>query len=309
MLRPLGRGNTSVVRLALNPEGREVAVKLPLPETLGVQDAAERFGNEVRLSLKFRHPHIVPGFAGTPFGAQAFLAMEYYPEGALNEMLARLPGQRLPQSEALRILADIASALTYLHGAGAVHQDVKPQNIYVDDHGRAALGDLGNAYFVAQGGKVSGSPYYMAPEIYHGEASSSSSDVYSLGVTMYELLSGERPFVGSTYEELMIGHLTRFATPLIHLQPDVPRPVARLALQALGKRTTERPTADAIRRALLVALGETPHEELAEAPQLPASPQQSGRHGPVAPAVRAAPDKPAPPAEEKKRGWNPFRRK
>ena len=207
----------------------------------------------------------------------------------------------------MRILADIASALTYLHKLEAVHQDVKTQNIYVNRQGRAALGDLGNTYFLSQGGKVSGSPYYMAPEIYHGEGSSSASDVYSLGVTMYELLTGRRPFVGNTYEELMIAHLTRFATPLSHLQPGLARPVARLAELALAKRPSERPTADAIRRALLTALGEVPHDEQPEQHKEEAV-QQVGRHGP---AVRPAPAvaQPEKPEEQLKRSWNPFRRK
>ncbi len=315
MLRALGRGNTSQVRLALDPEGREVAVKLPHPETLRVHESAERFGNEVRLTLQFKHPNVVRGFSGTPFGPQAYLALEYYPDGALSEKLSRMPGRTLPEPEALRILADIASALTYLHKLGAVHQDVKTQNIYVNRQGRAALGDLGNTYFLSQGGKVSGSPYYMAPEIYHGESSSSASDVYSLGITMYELLTGQRPFTGQTYEELMIAHLTRFATPLSHLRPQLPRTVARLAEQALAKRPADRPTADAIRRALLTALGETPQDELTEDEKRQrenVAQSQMGRHGPALPrqaAPAARPEKTEAAPETPKRGWNPFRRK
>ena len=87
LIRSIGRGNTSQVYLATDPEGREVALKLPHPETLRVHDSAERFGNEVRLTLQFKHPHIVRGFAGTPFGPQAFLAIQYFPLGALSEQL------------------------------------------------------------------------------------------------------------------------------------------------------------------------------------------------------------------------------
>lgn len=315
LLQPLGRGNTSLVRLGVGPDGREVALKIPLPETLALHDAAERFGNEVRLTLQFRHPHLVPGYAGTPFGALSFLAIRYYPEGALNEMLTRLPGKTLPLEVGMRFLADIASALTYLHQLGAVHQDVKTQNVYISE-GRAALGDLGNTYFTSQGGKVSGSPFYMAPEIYHGEGSSGASDVYSLGVMMYELLSGQRPFGGNTYEELMVAHLTRFPPPLIHLNPQVARSVSRLAELSLAKRPHDRPTADAIRRALLTAMGETPQEErfheLEEAPPVLEPGQRAGRHGmatqrvplqptPSVPAPANAPEAPA-------KGWNPFKR-
>ncbi|WP_291427089.1 serine/threonine-protein kinase [Deinococcus sp.] len=310
LLHILGRGNTSVVRLALNPERRQFAVKLPHPETLSVHDAAERFGNEVRLSLQFRHPNIVQAFDGTAFGAQAFLALKYYPNGALSEHLARSSAGQiaLPLEDALWILADTSAALTYLHKLGAVHQDVKTQNIYVDELGRAALGDLGNTYFVSQGGKVSGSPYYMAPEIYHGESSSAASDVYSLGVMMYELLTGQRPFNGTTYEELMIAHLTRFATPMNRLNPEVPRPLARLAEQALAKRAAERPSADAIRRAVLTALDEPLDDLSAEPPPEAVALHQVGRHGPAASLQPLNTPKPAAPAPEPKKGWNPFKR-
>lgn len=309
--RVIGRGHTSLVRLASNAQGELVAVKLPLAETLAVQDAAERFGNEVRLTLQFRHPHLVRGYAGTPFGPGAFLAIAYYPKGALNEQLADLPTGVLPLQEALRVLADIASALTYLHHQGAVHQDVKPQNVYVTDDGRAALGDLGNTYFVSQGGKTSGSPYYMAPEVYQGEATSSASDVYSLGVMLYELLGGARPFTGNTYEELMVAHLTRFPASLTQLNPLVTRRVGRLAELALAKRAADRPSADQLRRALLSALGETPEDEVYEEEAKPEveAVRPVGRHAPAqrTPAPATGPEEREPDRSGTR--WNPFRRR
>lgn len=312
LIRSIGRGNTSQVYLATDPEGREVALKLPHPETLRVHDSAERFGNEVRLTLQFKHPHIVRGFAGTPFGTLAFLSIQYFPVGSLSEQLVVQQGRKLDLPQAMRILCDIAGALAYLHKNGAVHQDVKTQNVYVDAQGRAALGDLGNTYFIAQGGKVSGSPYYMAPEIYHGESSSSASDVYSLAVMMYELLTGQRPFNGGSYEELMVAHLTRFPTPLSHVNPDVPRPVSRLVEQAIAKKPQDRPTADSIYRALLAALNEKPDDEEVEGVQSPAT-YQAGRHGttrvPPGSATPAPPATPSTPPEKGGWGWNPFKKK
>ncbi|PNY81373.1 serine/threonine-protein kinase [Deinococcus koreensis] len=312
--RVLGRGNTSTVHLAVDGEGRKVALKIPHEHTLKVQDAAERFGNEVRLTLKFRHPRLVRGYAGTPFGQQAFLAMEYFPNGALSDQLSQLLTRTLPVENALQILADVASSLTYLHHQGAVHQDVKTQNVYLNSEGHAALGDMGSTYFTSQGGKVSGSPYYMAPEIYHGEPSSSASDVYSLGILMYELLSGDRPFQGNTYEELMVAHLTRFPVALSHTNPQVPRNVSKMAELALAKRVNDRPTADAIRRALLVALGQMPEDEIYEDEAKKPAPEpdkKAGRHGTFPPrtAVRPGDPVPAAPKVEEKRGWNPFKRK
>lgn len=303
LLRPVGRGNTSQVYLASDPDGQRVALKLPHDSTLQHQEAAERFGNEVRLTLQLRHPHLVRGYAGMPFGTQAFLSMRYYPGGALDEQLGDLPERRLPTMEAARILTDVASALVYLHEAGAVHQDVKPQNVYVDG-GRAALGDLGSTYFTSQGGKVSGSPYYMAPEIYHGESSSSASDVYSLGIMMYELLTGARPFQGSTYEELMVSHLTRFPQPLSHLNPEIPRSVARLAEQALAKRAADRPAAATLHQALQAFIGETPPEPEGLTPVAPS--KAMGRHAPAPPRT---PENAKGPAAPEGRSWNPFKRR
>ncbi|WP_102128266.1 serine/threonine-protein kinase [Deinococcus planocerae] len=305
LLRPLGRGDTSLVYLARDDGGREVALKVPHERTLNVREAAERFGNEVRLTLQVRHPHVVRGFAGTPFGPHAFLTVRYYPEGSLCDVLRRLAPRPLPLDVALRVLADVASALTYLHGLGAVHQDVKRQNVYFEG-GRAALGDLGSAYFTAQGGRPSGSPYYMAPEVYRGESGGASSDIYSFGVLAYELLGGRRPFAGETYEELMAAHLTRFAPPLLSLRPELPPVVARLGELALAKRPADRPTADALRRALLAALGEEAVGEGASVTSVtaPLPARQVGRHAPV--AVTTATEQ-VDGADAGR--WNPFRRR
>lgn len=309
--RVLGRGNTSVVHLATDQEGRRLALKIPHDHTLRVQEAAERFGNEVRLTLKFRHSHLVKGYAGTPFGPQAFLAMQYYPKGTLNDQLMRLSTQTLPFAHAMRILSDVAAALKYLHSQGAVHQDVKTQNVYLDEEGRAALGDMGSTYFVSQGGQVSGSPYYMAPEIYHGESSSSASDVYSLGVLMYELLIGARPFNGHTYEELMVAHLTRFPVAMSHTNPAVARTVSKVAELALAKRPQDRPSALQIHRELQLAMGLTVTETIDESVRrthVEPPKRNVGRHGPTTPGGfperQTAETKPA-----ERGGWNPFKRK
>lgn len=307
ILRALGRGNTSVVCLARDAQGREVALKVPSPTTLGDPAAAARFGNEVRLSLQLKHPHLIKAYGGTAFGTQAHLALHYYPHGALSDQLEAQEGRALSRKEAMRILADIASALRFLHESGAVHQDVKPQNVYVDGEGRAALGDLGSAYFTAQGSQTSGSPFYMAPEVYRGDATTPASDVYSLGIMMYELLGGERPFKGESYDALMVAHLNSFAEPLSQLAPSVPRSVARMAEKALAKRASDRPTAEAIEQVLLVALGEkvvTPEADPAPAPA-PAPSVVTGRHAAAEPSREKEKD-------HKEKGgfsWNPFKRK
>ena len=310
--RLLGRGNSAWVHLALDGRGRRVALKLPFPETLADPQRAERFANEVRLSLQLRHDHLVVGFAGTPFGAGSYLSMRYFPEGTLSRWLEL---GKLSAAESWRILADVAGALSALHQQGVVHQDVKSQNIYLDD-GRAALGDFGAAYFVTQGGKTAGSPFYMAPEIYRAEGSTRASDVYSLGVLAYETLTLHRPFGGHSYEELMAAHLSRYPRPLAGQLPDLPRPVAQLVERALAKNPAERPEAAELARAFELALGASPKAPGKPAPAEPPRPAPVGRHGPVQPApVQPAPVQPAPvqPAAETPvppgTGWNPFKRR
>lgn len=108
VLHLLGRGHTSLVHLAVDERGQRVALKIPLEETLRVQEDAERFGNEVRLTLQFRHPQLVRGYAGTPFGRGAHVALHYYPEGTLADVLDERAGERLPLEGALRLLVDVA---------------------------------------------------------------------------------------------------------------------------------------------------------------------------------------------------------
>ena len=324
LVRGLGRGNTSRVYLAekvgppdagrgaLVKGGQRVALKLPLPDTLGNPEAATRFANEVRLSLQFRHPHLVQGLDGTSFGSDTFLSMQHYPGGTLARELSQ---GNLPLPQALRILADVASGLAYLHAHDAVHQDVKTQNVYLDA-GRAALGDFGSTYFQAQGGKVSGSPFYMAPEVYQGQLGGPAGDVYSFGVLAYELLAGVRPHQGQSYEALMVSHLTHFPP---HLSvPDAPRDLLRLLDQAIAKKVSARPSSALLRRALLHTLGE-PDEKQEEPLPAPTPPRSStGRHGPLTPSTPATPrpsERPAEPPATKasnapeKRGWNPFKKK
>ena len=167
---------------------------------------------------------------------------------------------------------------------------------------------------------MSGSPFYMAPEIYHGEASSAQSDVYSLGVLAYELLSGLRPHLGNSYEELMISHLTRFPSPVTASNRQVTRPLSRLIELAMAKKPQDRPTSSSLRRALLGALGEDDEQyepedqNLPESAPAPAARATVGRHQHL-PTVLTPRDliRPAEPevkpGQAEAKSWNPFKRK
>ncbi|ADV68652.1 serine/threonine-protein kinase [Deinococcus maricopensis] len=306
VLRALGRGQTSLVSLAVDERGQKVALKIPHPETLKDSKAAERFGNEVRLSLRLRHPRVVEGLAGTAFGAGAFLAMQYFPEGTLTRWMEIA---RLTPEEAYSVGADIAEALAYLHAQDMIHQDVKAQNVYLKD-GRAALGDFGSAYFASQGGKPAGSPFYMAPEIYLGETSSPASDVYSLGVLLYEMLGGRRPHVAATYDALMAAHLNAYPAPLASLAPNLPAGVTRVVERALAKRASDRPDAQTIHDMLVRAQGKlTLSDAVAAPPPAAAVPPAKavGRHGATPAPAKPEPQPPAP--EPRGFSFNPFKKR
>ncbi|WP_253718697.1 serine/threonine-protein kinase, partial [Thermus scotoductus] len=200
----LGLGQTAQVYLAEAPDGQKVALKLPRKEVRQDPRLAERFAREVSLSLSLKHPHLVQGLYGIPFGEEAFLALEYLEEGTLEERLLKGP---LNQEEAMRALLQVGQALLFLHEKGFLHQDVKPSNVFVGKEGYK-LGDLGTVRPLAEASlEYAGSPHYLAPELFLGAKPSPKSDAYSFGVMAYELLVGKRPFRGETLEELRNAHL------------------------------------------------------------------------------------------------------
>ena len=241
----IGTGQTATVYQATDEHGREVALKIPKPEVRSDPQRARMFATEVNHSRAVEHERIVPTFSGIAIGPQAHLAMKYFADGPL----AGADLTAVPLPVALRIVVDIATALEYVHGRGIVHQDVKPANIFVED-GRAFLGDFGVATSEAHPSDAAGSPFYMSPELYRGERGSPRSDAYSLGVLAYELLTGRRPLVGESFDQLMVAHLSKLPAPIRGIRNEVPRPVAGLVDRALSKSPQLRPSATEFRRIL-----------------------------------------------------------
>lgn len=230
----LGIGATGHVYLARDPEGRPVALKIPRAETRKDPALRARFAREVRLSLGLNHPHLVKGIAGKPYGEDAFLALEYFEDGTLEDRLQKGP---MPRDRALLLLRQIADALLYLHRLGIVHQDVKPANVFLKGE-VAKLGDFGAAKTREEKTPLerAGSPFYMAPELFQGAEASPASDAYSFGVMAYELLGGRRPFRGESYEELLAAHLTQAPPPLSCKDPRVAKAVLGLLAKDPGRR-------------------------------------------------------------------------
>ena len=197
----LGTGQTSIVYLADDKDGREIALKVPRPEIRNDPILGKVFYNEVVMLKTLDHPNVVRYFTGVPSGGHAHLAVQYFPEGELNPRNLTLEG-------ILAILLDISSALEYCHSKKVIHQDVKPSNIYTSN-GRGFLADFGAASSDKNPTPPAGSPFYMAPEVFRGEHGTPKSDVYSFSVMSYELLSKQRPITGNTVEELQIAHMTK----------------------------------------------------------------------------------------------------
>jgi serine/threonine-protein kinase len=197
-----------VFRARDKTSGEVVALKVLLPELCADRLAVERFVNEARLLVELRHNGLVRGLRVAREGSVIFLAMQFVPGECLQDRLAR--GEVLEADEALRIVVQVAAVLGYLHGRGLVHRDVKPGNILWDDEREhAVLIDLGFAASSATGsdahtGTTVGTVHYISPEQARGAgALDVRADIYSLGATLYHLVTGELPFAGATGEEVI----------------------------------------------------------------------------------------------------------
>ena len=265
--RELGRGGMGVVLLAHDLMlDRPVALKV-LPSALAQQPSMrERFLREARTAARLSHPNIVPVYRADDVDGIAFFAMAYVEGESLAERLR--DRERLPAAESVRILREVAWALAYAHAHGVVHRDVKPENILLDRAtGRAIVTDFGIAHLaeasrLTQDGHVLGTVHYMSPEQACGDSLDGRSDIYSLGVVAYQMLSGHLPFEGMPAAAVIVAHATREAPPLRELAPDIPTSLDQIVGQCLAKRPEDRPaTGEALAEALGQALAATPERD------------------------------------------------
>jgi serine/threonine-protein kinase len=253
----LGRGGMATVHRAHDARhGRDVAVKVMLPsvaESLG----AERFLREIETAARLQHPHIVPVFDSGSVDGQLFFVMPLIEGESLRAKLLR--EKRLDVDEAVRIVREIADALDYAHSEGVVHRDLKPENILMS-RGHALLADFGIArasrarddVALTQAGVSLGTPAYMSPELASGETDvGPASDVYALGCILFELLTGQAPFTGATYQAILIKRFTTDAPRVRSLRPEVPQAYDDAIAHALERDPERRiPTARAFADAL-----------------------------------------------------------
>ncbi|MDH5315186.1 MAG: serine/threonine protein kinase [Gemmatimonadota bacterium] len=227
--RELGRGGMGVVFLARDLTlDRPVAIKLLAPALAADSRARERFLREARAAARLSHPHIVPIHSVEDHGGVVFFVMAYVEGETLGQRVRR--AGPLPRAQASRIMQEVTWALGMAHALGLVHRDVKPDNILLERAtGRALVMDFGIAHFgegpVKGTDARAGTPHYMSPEQAAGDPVDGRSDIYSLGVTMFFALTGERPFEEvPTPAALLAG--TVVAPTVLSLRPDLPLPFA-----------------------------------------------------------------------------------
>jgi len=253
----LGHGGTATVYLAQDLKlGRPVAIKL-LRREIAAAVGAERFLREIEIAARLSHPHILTLHDSGDANGLLYYVMPYVEGESLRGRLDREP--QLPVAEALRITRAVAEALTYAHGHGVVHRDVKPENILLSGE-TVLVADFGIARAITAAGGESltetgiavGTPFYMSPEQAAGERQiDGRSDVYGLGCVVYEMLAGGPPFTGPSAQAIVARHALDPVPPLRTIRPELPAAVDRAVSKALAKAPADRfPTVTAFLEAL-----------------------------------------------------------
>jgi serine/threonine-protein kinase len=221
---------------------REEAMKVLLPDLNSERDLAARFMMEIRTLASLDHPNIAQLRTAFQFENQLVMIMEYV-EGVTLEKLA---GEgALPIDRDLDYATQVLSALSYAHSRGVIHRDIKPANIMITTHGQVKLMDFGIAknadeMQLTRPGMTIGSVYYMSPEQVRGGTVDARSDLYSFGVTLYESLTGRKPFEADTSYSVLNAHLTVAPVPPIEVNPALPPQVNQIILRALEKKPEDR---------------------------------------------------------------------
>jgi serine/threonine protein kinase len=259
VLEPLGRGGMAQVYRAYHPQlDRYVAIKVLRSDLVGEEEFLSRFSREARSVAGLRHPNIVQVFDFDVEDELYYMVMELMEGDSLKARLNsfRSRGEAMPLNEMLQILVDVLKGLGYAHGQGITHRDIKPANILLTKGGQAVVTDFGIAQIIGGtnytvSGALMGTLHYMAPEQGMGTHVDGRSDIYSLGVVLYEILTGYPPFDADTPLAILMKHLND-PLPLPHAPAQtIPVPFERIVLKALAKKPEDRyASADAMIQAL-----------------------------------------------------------
>src|SRR6266542_112322 len=243
IVRKLGTGGMANVYLAEDEVlGRRVAIKILNDRHAGDDQFVERFRREAKNAASLSHPNIVSIYDRGEAEGTYYIAMEYLDGRSLKELIvARGPA---PIHLAVDYARQILAALRFAHRHGIVHRDIKPHNVLVDGEGRLKVTDFGiaraGASQMTEVGSIIGTAQYLSPEQAKGAPVDQTSDLYSVGVVLYELLTGTVPFNGDTPVEIAIKHLSQVPRPPSELRSQVPHDLDSVVLRALAKDSSER---------------------------------------------------------------------
>ena len=243
VVRKLGAGGMANVYLAEDQElGRRVAIKILNDRHANDEQFVERFRREAKNAAALSHPNIVSIYDRGEAEGTYYIAMEYLDGRTLKELIvARGPA---PLTVAVEYARQILSALRFAHRHGIVHRDIKPHNVLVDAEGRVKVTDFGIARAgtsqMTEAGSIVGTAQYLSPEQARGINVDQRSDVYSLGIVLYELLTGSVPFNGDTPVEIAMKHLSTLPEPPSVKRTDIPRDLDLIVMRALAKDPEDR---------------------------------------------------------------------
>jgi serine/threonine-protein kinase len=240
----LGQGSSSEVVLALDPDDRRVVLKLPHDAAIAAPSSFDRFRRELQIAGKLEHLGIQRSLEYRTGRSRPYLVMEYVEGETLAALLER--EHRLPLDRAIDYASQLASATAYAHEHGVVHRDIKPLNVLVDG-GRLVVTDFGIASLSGARrltwqwfGDRLGTPDYMSPEQIQGKRGDPRSDIFAIGVVLFEMLTGRVPWLGASTVEVMNLHLTAPVPATRDLGAEVPPVVEGIVRRCLRKRADER---------------------------------------------------------------------
>ena len=294
-----GMGKVYKVRNIISD--RVEAMKVLLPDLANEAELADRFMREIKLLASLNHPNIAALHTAMRLGNQLLMMMEYVEGRTIEERLQEGP---VPARDAVEYVCQALAALGYAHDRGVVHRDIKPANIMITTAGEVKLMDFGIAKAVADRrltmtGTTLGSLFYMSPEQVKGSLSlDGRSDLYSVGVSLYEMVTGTRPFKGDSDYSIMVAHLEQQPVPPIQIDPALPAMLNEIILAAIEKDPASRfQSAQAFRNALESVLPQLPQTASSARPAAAAAPLFTAPRPAAIPTVTAAAAKAPPQAQ------------